>query len=305
MTARELIHIINNGNNLSESEYRSLVQLHHEFPYFVLPSILAAKYQLDNFSEKDNVLLYHSATQTPDRKRLKFLLENPIPFLNFLPAQEVSDENTDQAVAEVNDNAFPIPEQANLDEAEKETVQILSSHAPEEEALEEKNKAPLPPSTPAKKQRSDVLKDLEENLNRLKSTAEEVPPTQTDPPSDRLQDNIGDENHELKLIAEIRTLDKKNIPDDKKQIQDELIDEFNRKTVKFKIPANSDEIGESTDLSIESTRLKETLISESFAKILVKQKKTTEAKEIYRKLQLKFPDKKAYFADCLKQLENN
>lgn len=305
MTARELIHIINNGNNLSESEYRSLVQLHHEFPYFVLPSILAAKYQLENFSEKDNVLLHHSATQTPDRKRLKFLLENPIPFLNFLPAQEVSDENTDQAVEGVNDNAFPIPEQANLDEAEKETGQILSSHAPEEEALEEKNEIPLPPSTTAKKQRSDVLKDLEENLNRLKSTAEEVPPTQTDPPSDRLQDNIGDENHELKLIAEIRTLDKKNIPDDKKQIQDELIDEFNRKTVKFKIPANSDEIGESTDLSIESTRLKETLISESFAKILVKQKKTTEAKEIYRKLQLKFPDKKAYFADCLKQLENN
>lgn len=305
MTARELIQIINNGNNLSESEYQSLVQLHHEFPYFVLPSILAAKYQRENSSEKDNEFLRHSATQSPDRKRLKFLIENPFQFLPFLPEQEFSDENTDKAVAEVNDKAFPIPDQLNLDEAEKETVQILSSHVLEKEALEEKNKIPLPPSTPTKKQRSDVLKDLEENLNRLKSTAEEVPPTQTDPPFDPLQDNIGDENHELKLIAEIRTLDKKNIPDDKKQIQDELIDEFNRKTVKFKIPVNSDEIGESTDLSIESTQLKENLISESFAKILVKQKKITEAKDIYKKLQLKFPDKKAYFADCLKQLENN
>ncbi|HSI76805.1 MAG TPA: hypothetical protein VK957_12960 [Lunatimonas sp.] len=189
-----------------------------------------------------------------------------------------------------------------MENEEKEQDQNIPSQVHEREEPNEKNEAPLPPRSQVKNKRRDVLKDLEENLSRLKSTGQEDSPASGDLPSN-LQP--AEENHELELIAAISSREEKSIKDEKKQIQDELIDEFNKKTVKFKIIPTNEEGGETTDLSIESTRIKEDLLSESFAKILIKQKKFKEAKEIYKKLQLKFPDKKAYFADCLKKIENN
>ncbi len=44
------------------------------------------------------------------------------------------------------------------------------------------------------------------------------------------------------------------------------------------------------------------IISETLAKVLAKQGKKVQAIEIYRKLSLKFPEKKAYFADLIENL---
>jgi S-adenosylmethionine:diacylglycerol 3-amino-3-carboxypropyl transferase len=57
------------------------------------------------------------------------------------------------------------------------------------------------------------------------------------------------------------------------------------------------------DLSKNSTLFNDNIISESFAKLLVQQNKKEKAIEIYQKLMLKFPNKSAYFADLIKQLE--
>jgi hypothetical protein len=61
---------------------------------------------------------------------------------------------------------------------------------------------------------------------------------------------------------------------------------------------------ETTDLSIESTQLKTEPITENYAQILVKQNKLEKATEVYNKLILKYPDKSAYFAAKLNELEN-
>jgi hypothetical protein len=42
-------------------------------------------------------------------------------------------------------------------------------------------------------------------------------------------------------------------------------------------------------------------LSETFAKILLKQGKKAMAIEIYEKLALKFPEKRAYFADLIEK----
>jgi hypothetical protein len=46
------------------------------------------------------------------------------------------------------------------------------------------------------------------------------------------------------------------------------------------------------------------MLSESFAKLLVNQGKKKMAQEIYEKLSLKFPDKRAYFADLIEKLKD-
>jgi hypothetical protein len=302
VTARELLQIINNGNDLSEPDYEKLVTLHHEYPYFVLPSILAAKHQQKKSSNKD--LLHRSAIQSPDRKRLKFLLENSIPFIPFLPDPEAVGQDRDQSNSDLTDNIATIANTSVTEKEKEEGHTNTSTIEKEVDKIEEPKSVPAP----VKNKRRDVLKDLEENLNRLKSTSQEDTSEPTGGSSASHDEQSSAPDLELRpeaLMDSIKNREKKDVLDAKKHIQDELIDEFNKKTVKFKIDPNIEEIGEGLDLSIESTRLKENLISESFAKILIKQKKIDEAKEIYKKLQLKFPDKKAYFADCLKQLENN
>ncbi|HEX8658609.1 MAG TPA: hypothetical protein VF690_13780 [Hymenobacter sp.] len=57
------------------------------------------------------------------------------------------------------------------------------------------------------------------------------------------------------------------------------------------------------DLSVRSTRVEPELASESLARILVRQGKTARAIEIYEKLMVKQPEKMAYFAAQINQLQ--
>lgn len=59
------------------------------------------------------------------------------------------------------------------------------------------------------------------------------------------------------------------------------------------------------DLSLNSIEIKEDLISENLAIIMVKQGKTQKAKDIYKKLIWKFPQKKAYFASRIEELDKS
>jgi hypothetical protein len=55
------------------------------------------------------------------------------------------------------------------------------------------------------------------------------------------------------------------------------------------------------NLADASTALNDGVISETFAKILLQQSKKAQAIEIYEKLALKFPEKRAYFADLIEK----
>jgi len=57
------------------------------------------------------------------------------------------------------------------------------------------------------------------------------------------------------------------------------------------------------NLADSSTRLNNQTISETFAKLLLKQGKKDMAIEIYTKLALKFPQKRAYFADLIEKIK--
>lgn len=58
------------------------------------------------------------------------------------------------------------------------------------------------------------------------------------------------------------------------------------------------------DLSVQSTSLNEDIVTENMALIYLKQRNFEKALEIYRRLQLKFPEKSAFFAALIKNIEN-
>ena len=89
--------------------------------------------------------------------------------------------------------------------------------------------------------------------------------------------------------------------------QTEIIEEFIKKdpSITKPTPGKTQENVAQEDLSLKSIEIKEDLISENLAIIMEKQGKIQKAKDIYKKLIWKFPQKKAYFASRIEELERS
>ena len=105
------------------------------------------------------------------------------------------------------------------------------------------------------------------------------------------------------LIESIKRKDKKVITDSKKQEQIDLIKAFSKREIKLATIKEIEANQNTENLAEPSTKLNQNLMTESFAKILIKQGKKDKAIKIYEKLSLKFPDKRAYFADLIEKLK--
>ena len=103
------------------------------------------------------------------------------------------------------------------------------------------------------------------------------------------------------LIESIRRKEKKEILDAEKRAQNDLIKEFSKKEIKLATIKEIEANKNNENLATASTSLNEGLISETFAAILLQQGKKAKAIEIYEKLALKFPEKRAYFANLIEK----
>lgn len=105
------------------------------------------------------------------------------------------------------------------------------------------------------------------------------------------------------LIESIKKREKQEILDSKKKEQIDLIGELSKKDFKLAAIKEIESDQPTENLADASTRLNDNLISETFARILIKQSKKETAIQIYEKLALKFPDKRTYFADLIEKLK--
>ncbi|MFD2785468.1 hypothetical protein [Hymenobacter rubripertinctus] len=84
----------------------------------------------------------------------------------------------------------------------------------------------------------------------------------------------------------------------------DLINRFLRVKPRIKTPGGVPlPASEQADLSVRSTRAAPALASESLAKIMIRQGKPEKALEIYERLMARQPEKKAYFAEQIQQLQ--
>jgi hypothetical protein len=88
--------------------------------------------------------------------------------------------------------------------------------------------------------------------------------------------------------------------------QSELIDSFikNEPRISSLQKGSKQQPESAQDLSEKSIMLPSGVISENLAGIMIKQGKTDKAIDIYEKLILKYPQKKAYFAEKIENLKN-
>ena len=270
MNSKQLLTLISKGNSIQKEDFHALVKLHDSFPYFAIPKVLAAKYEMEEHENPSQDHLHWAAVQSPDRSRLKELLEQPIDFLPMPPS-------TGETAPE-----------------EKATVSIV-----EPEAVISNKPVEQETAGTSIEHREEILKKLEENLIRFKESNENQKEGKT---KKKEQQSIPPGSEEL--LETIKKKEKKEISDAHKKEQLHLIKAFNKKNVKISMSPSpgSDELPH--DLAKESTLFNNKLISPSYAKLLAKQGKKEDAIEIYKKLTLKFPDKSTKFADLIKELED-
>lgn len=70
-----------------------------------------------------------------------------------------------------------------------------------------------------------------------------------------------------------------------------------------KISPNKDQSGPLVNLAEDSVKENPAILTETLARIYIKQKKYDKAIDIFNNLSLKFPEKSAYFADRIKELD--
>lgn len=104
-------------------------------------------------------------------------------------------------------------------------------------------------------------------------------------------------------VNSVKSTTEKKDPPLKKKDQISIIDAFIKNNPSIK-PATPDSPKATTkDLSEPYQQLKDELVTENLASILVKQGKKEKAIEVYKKLILKVPQKKAYFATQIEELQ--
>ncbi|WMN11258.1 tetratricopeptide repeat protein [Marivirga salinae] len=108
------------------------------------------------------------------------------------------------------------------------------------------------------------------------------------------------------IIEEITSRKELKISDAHKKEQLNIINNFIEKepvlTKRIK-PDNQSNKQEAEDLSASSTNLSDDVVSETLAKLMIKQGRKQKAIDIYKKLIWKFPQKKTYFVEIIDELK--
>ena len=171
---------------------------------------------------------------------------------------------------------------------------------PLSDKVEEKSVDFLPEETPQKSDAASRTQSLLKLGENLKSQPEKSTSPSPKPKKRTRRPGAGED-----LIETIKKKEKKEILDDKKKEQIDLIKAFSKKEIKLATIKEIEANQNTENLAESSTQINDNIVSESLAKIFAKQGKTQKAIEIYKKLSLKFPDKRAYFADLIEKLNKS
>ncbi len=130
---------------------------------------------------------------------------------------------------------------------------------------------------------------------------EAVPPirrNQVDPLSSQIIENIF---HLQSPVDQSMNNPPRTVPFQVRRKEDEILEKFIREEPQIK-PPNSEKI-DTENKARKSSEDSNDLVSETLAQIYTDQMLYHKAIETYRKLSLKFPEKSAYFADQIRELE--
>ncbi|RZS98043.1 hypothetical protein [Cecembia calidifontis] len=313
MNPIQLLGIIQRAHHLDKDDVTELLKLHETFPYFQIPKVLLAKFEYKKAGRSENEILPWAAITSPDRAWLKKLIETDQLFEEQSPAlskrlQELEEkkkiEEGKNFIDDLEGHLIPETKKSTTTKDLTATLKKLGEDLAQSklkaleklDGLSKKTESKVEPTeSPSPVPQVESVKEVSEELKVEAKTGETNNEVTTKPKRRN--------HHKDELIESIRKKEKKEILDKKKLEQIDIIKAFSKKEIKLATLKEIEDIQKQDDLSEKSTKLNPSLITESYARILTKQGKKERAKEIYKKLMVKFPDKNTYFADLIKELE--
>ncbi len=333
-------NLLNDINSIDQINVEELEALKKQYPYFQNLHFLIAKAYQKTGSEKLKPALNKAAIYSVDRAYLKKILEGDYEFIQIIkskpdatpkpttpskpiPKQEAvvissmvtpkesvkkaSPEPPEPKVQQKKPEPRPtgkklekpqeqeakvIPEKKPVVAKVKPVVEKPQSQpttAPTPKAVEQskaQQKTPEPVLPTAQKKESTIRAELEENLRLLSERKKAFKAFME-----------GTSSKETKTTS-------KKPPSRKKENQIQLIEKFIKNEPRLERPGSlSDESNIQEDLANKKLKQSDKFLTETLAKLLIKQKKYNKAIDIYEKLKLKFPKKTAYFASQIEKIK--
>tara|TARA_R110001592_G_scaffold74859_2_gene227076 strand:+ start:3478 stop:4371 length:894 start_codon:yes stop_codon:yes gene_type:complete len=267
--------LLGNLHQVTNEDIKSLNELRKKYPFFQTPYVLVAKALKDRNHPKTDAFIKKAAIYSPNRAHLKKIILGEISF-NEAPKsitpKEVIETPAEPVVVKTQEVPSPKIE-------EKEVTQVAEVKTESKEVAKE----PLAP--PVLSKQSQEINQLEQDLLEIKER--------------KLRLAKMFESQEQAKKAKLEPKQHSN----KSQV--ELIEKFIQNEPRFENKKGGDEDSEYSqeDLAAKHMKSKDEFITETLAKLLLKQKKNTRAIDIYEKLSLKFPEKRTYFASQIQKIK--
>jgi len=274
----KFLELVKNPDLIEEQDLDRLDELISEHPYSQIIHILKVKgHKVFNSPDFDNSL-HLAATYTYDRNILKAILEGPGLIIHDSAIESVAiPETDDPAIEETSDFAWIHEADDDIFVEEKpQPVPEQEEQVEVEASSETGEEADAADALDLEIEASSIHAELMKNLSQLQERKQQY--------DQEPKQNKGQENREEQI---------------------KIIDDFIKNSPLLSKPnLNAESEGTSQDdFSEKSGKLSGEFITEHLARIYLKQGKGKDAEKIYKKLIVKFPQKKAYFADQIRKIK--
>lgn len=303
--------LVSSPFDISSNEAGQLEGLLSSFPYCQAAYLLIAKESHDKKSMLYPQKLRKASTYSLNRKVLHHLIHKKSTIANPEKKNDLTvtnktlvvESSVSVPVIAPTDQAVSKPDNSSLIKELEENMRLLRTqkHLYEEnsEKTSEVQKTLQAVNQEGSTDNRTFLQvsqvDKNRSVNAFTSAPLVIEETKL---GDELSSDHKQEGSELEILLSYLC------PPSTEQAQSQVIDKFIRNEPKISKASVANLQTEHNDLSRQSTELKIELTTENYALILVKQNKIEKAKDVYRKLILKYPDKSAYFAAKIHELEN-
>ncbi len=300
MNRSDFIKLMENpgeGNHHLLGELNSLI---NAFPYFQSAYMLLLKGLQNSGDVKFENQLRNSAMRIANREVLYYYLKKePEPVINTadVKAAEISHENepvdTQQVVIELAKNSEDL-----INEIEKEDNTANTGHKSTDYSI-------IITAESGDKESDASLIIVNEESGEIEEKVVFMDPGFSIPEQeDLLELDTGYDKisvtEEFDILINQEEDDEEAVP--LKQLQSELIDRFIIANPRIEPVKEHDDIP-LTDISRPYTEEKEGFLSETLARIYIKQGYYSKAINIYEKLSLKYPEKSSYFASLILEVQ--
>ena len=323
---------VKDSKTMDKYSHRELKYLVEKYPFFEVAHLLLLKNLNDSQSIRFKEELRNSTLHISDRRQLYLLLNDRLKLTPFgkrkivesepEKTEEISkdlqtenltesvsefqhEESTKEELFELSDDVTIIENKEgdviSVDETIEKDVEILELNDPDAELIEKE--ASSEKEIVSEKSDSDLLVEATEvyhigyggNLYTLNED------------EGKKEDSLSKENHSFTDWMEVvdkgdeASQSKLEEPVKSKKKNHDLIDNFIQNEPS--IQRNIKVADKQEDISAESVRENDSFMSETLASIYVKQRLFDKAIAVYRKLELKNPEKNVYFASQIEKIE--